>query len=110
MSTPVYSALALLLQRAESNLTAADLEELASLSSCASDEALRLARVVEGIACLVYADGGAQGNVGNFQDAADVFELLVSLKHSLETIAGMAHVGAEAAHMLRQRASKGRAQ
>ncbi len=100
MRRPIYESMTLLMQRAEGNLTPADWLQLTDLADAAASEALRLAEVTQSIGCLVSEDGQSSTRFGSFQNSEDVFALLCSLSHSLETIGAMAEVGSYAASQL----------
>ena len=104
MNRPTHDAMALLFHRAQIKLSMDDLSQLSELSGHAATEALRLANVCEGIGCLVASDKDG-GNAGNFSDNDSAAELLWSMTHHLEAIAGMASVGSQAAFVLRERLS-----
>lgn len=105
MTRPTHDAMALLFQRAQSKLSTDDLSKLSELSDHAATEALRLANVCAGIGCLVLADKEG-GNAGNFSNNDSAAELLWSVTHHLEVIAGMASVGSQAAFIMQERLSK----
>lgn len=104
MIHPAHDAMRLLIDRASGNLTSADLKELATLADTASDDALRLSRVITGLACLIEGDA-ENGTVGSFREADSVFLLLCHVASSLDVIAGMTAVSVEARDMLIRRAA-----
>ncbi|WBL64756.1 hypothetical protein [Thauera sp. WB-2] len=102
MIRPTYDAMLLLFAHAQSHLTTEELRSLSQLSEHASTEALRLGDVLEGVGCLVDADEDI-GGAGSFRDKQGAADLLWSIRHHLEAIAGMALVGSEASFLLRER-------
>lgn len=100
MRRPMYDTMTTLFEYAKGSISDKDMEEFASLTEHATDEALRLAQVCEGIACTVESDARGGHPAGSFHGADSVFTLLCALAHSFDTIAAMAHVGDEATYHL----------
>ena len=98
---PMHDAMVTLFEHAKDRLTDQELESLANLTELARDEARRMSVVVEGLACLIADDDA----VGTFHDRGDVFKLLCSLSHSLDTIAAMTYAGEWAAYHGNERRS-----
>jgi len=99
----ILDALVGLYEHGRKTLTDAELEPLAALTERAGDEARRMAKVCEGLGCLVGYDGTSKAGAGNFQDAADVATLLFNLSHQAEVIAALAHIGIGATDELNRR-------
>lgn len=87
----------------KANMTAADLELLASMTEYAADEARRLSAVCEGMGCLIDYDGRNPTGAGNFRDGADVSTLVFALGHSFDVLAGMVDVGDRATYEANRR-------
>jgi hypothetical protein len=92
-----------LYERAKGNMTAEELESLGGkLTDDATTLARHMAKISEGIGCLVVEDAHHPSGAGSFQDADSVFRLLWALSVQFDTIAGMVEVGSEATFKARQ--------
>jgi len=103
------SLLEVLWERACPHMTPQELRWLAEgapeLTSC---YAQHLETVLEGIACLVLADGNSGpggGNAGSFQSSVDVPDLLFSQVNHYSLISGLGRLTGDAAFLLRQQAT-----
>jgi len=103
MKRPMYDTMSTLFECAKDRIGNKDMKEFASLTERATDEALRLAQVCEGLACTIDSDARGGSRAGSFEDADSAFTLLCALAHSFDTIAAMAHVGDQATYYLNRR-------
>lgn len=81
-------------ERAKDNMTADELKWFAGATEHAEHVAYQLQNTIEGIGCLVNADGGpASTRAGNFQDADSVASLLFGISHAVADIRGLINIG-----------------
>jgi hypothetical protein len=80
-------------------------EELAALSSHGeSDQLACISEVMEGIGCLVSADGSSDSTqAGNFRQASDVPTLLFTFAEAIKTASATSFIASEAEFTLRER-------
>ncbi|MCB1918323.1 MAG: hypothetical protein KDG52_21745 [Rhodocyclaceae bacterium] len=96
-----YEVFHLLARAGLDRLNVDELTALSGATEIAENEAERLAKVCDGIACLVSNDGQCSPQSGNFQHPDAVFDLLCSVSQGLNTIAALIHVGSEADYLAR---------
>ena len=95
----------MLFEAARPHLTDADLSALADLAEHAADDARRMARVCDGLACIIEADSLQQGGrAGSFQSGESIFGLLCSLGAAFDSIGCKADLGDSARAELLARA------
>lgn len=95
-------AISMLYDKARANLAPKELRDLTILSDVAQRQARLMSEVLEGVACLVMDDGQAGPSVGSFQDAEELFPLLVNTAHQFEVIAGLIEIGSRAQQALHE--------
>lgn len=97
VGTPtVNRALLELWKRSSNQLTTQELEWFSDFTEQAEINARELAEVVENIGCLI----GCDEKTGSFQDQDSMMNLLSSLSHQIDAIAGMVFIGSRATDRL----------
>ena len=95
----------MLFEAARSSLSDTDLASLADLGEHAADDARRMAKVCDGLACLIESDSLQQGaRAGSFQGGESIFDLLCSLGAAFDSIGAKADLGDSARAELLARA------
>ncbi len=75
------------------NLTRAQLEWFAKSSAEAYESSQRLCHVMAGVGCLIAEDtADGKAGAGNFQEGADVMQLLTAFSEALDGISSMMYV------------------
>jgi hypothetical protein len=82
--------------RAANSLTHDELKWFAQSCDYTEMQARSLSSVIEGISCLVIEDGLEGHGAGNFQSAYDVPDLLFSIAHQVNMLAGLMAVSSGA--------------
>ncbi|MFZ3018793.1 MAG: hypothetical protein WA056_10090 [Gallionella sp.] len=81
-------------ERASDNMTADELKWFAGATDHAEFVARQLQNTIEGVGCLVSADGDTKGiRAGNFQDPDSVASLLFGISHAVADIRGLINIG-----------------
>lgn len=87
-------------ERAADSFTDEELADVARISEYATMQARGLAEVVMGIGCTVSSDANDGIRAGNFENPKDLFTLLCTISHGIDTIAGMMEVSSDASFRL----------
>ena len=91
-------ALCLLWEKASGNMRPHELRWLSDGAlQQATEQARRLSETIDGVGCLVSADGDSEGRrAGNFQHHSDVPDLLLTIASHLDLIAGLTEIASAA--------------
>ena len=95
----------MLFEAARERLSDQELGALADLAEHAADDARRMAKVCDGLACIIESDAARQGaRAGSFQGGESIFGLLCSLGAAFDSIGAKADLGDSARAELLARA------